>query len=314
MGEEERNCQLLFEYLRSILYDKNVKELNIRELDEPFQKLGMGMKFLDRAVKEMKDYSAALSKGDLSGYTPPRDNLLCENLKNIHANLNHLTWQAKQVAKGDYSQTVSYLGEFSEAFNTMTRQLQEREGYLKEAAASEKAHAEKAESDNQRLKDREEQLKAEASRDALTEIGNRGFFLEEAGKLLKSGETFSLCYCDLDHLKFVNDNFGHAEGDWYIRFFVGVMQKHIRKEDIFARIGGDEFCIVLKDCTEEAARERLTEAYLEFCSDATGNYPKSFSYGVVEITGDHQETDIKTIIKSADEAMYRQKKDHYEKK
>ncbi|MFR7901198.1 MAG: hypothetical protein ACLU6Y_16235 [Ruminococcus sp.] len=42
---------------------------------------------------------------------------MCENLKNMHSNLNHLTWQAKQVAKGDYSQTVSFLGEFSEAFN-----------------------------------------------------------------------------------------------------------------------------------------------------------------------------------------------------
>ncbi len=58
--------------------------------------------------------------------------------KNIHANLNHLTWQAKQVAKGDYSQTVSYLGEFSEAFNTMTQQLKERELKLKQEAEREK--------------------------------------------------------------------------------------------------------------------------------------------------------------------------------
>ena len=85
------------------------------------------MQYLETAVKEMKQCSAALSKGDLSSFKPARENFLCENLKNIHANLNHLTWQAKQVAKGDYSQTVSYLGEFSEAFNTMTEQLRERE-------------------------------------------------------------------------------------------------------------------------------------------------------------------------------------------
>ena len=71
----------------------------------------------------MKEYSAAISVGNLSVEAPPRENFLCKNLKNIHANLNHLSWQAKQVAKGDYSQSVSYLGEFSEAFNTLTKQL-----------------------------------------------------------------------------------------------------------------------------------------------------------------------------------------------
>ena len=148
---EEKNCKLLFEYLRDILYDPKVKTLDVNELDEPYQKLGLGLNYLERAVKEMKAYSAALSKGDLSGFTPSRENLLCANLKNIHANLNHLTWQAKQVAKGDYSQTVSYLGEFSEAFNTMTKQLREREMILERKAEAEKRHAEMAESYNQLL-------------------------------------------------------------------------------------------------------------------------------------------------------------------
>ena len=95
----------------------------------------MGLQCLDRAVQELKAYSAALSVGNLSDCSPSRDNPLCENLKNMQANLNHLTWQAKQVAKGDYSQTVSYLGEFSEAFNTMTAQLREREGPEKRGPA-----------------------------------------------------------------------------------------------------------------------------------------------------------------------------------
>ena len=69
----------------------------------------------------------------------------------MHSNLNHLTWQAKQVAKGDYSQTVSFLGEFSEAFNTMTRQLKEREESLKREAEREKTHANMMESYNQLL-------------------------------------------------------------------------------------------------------------------------------------------------------------------
>ena len=131
---EDKNCDLLFEYLRSILYDTKVSSLALSDLDEPYQKLGRGLQYLDKAIMEMKAYSAALSLGNLSEFTPSRHNPLCENLKNIHANLNHLTWQAKQVAKGDYSQTVSYLGEFSEAFNTMTSQLSEREESLRQEA------------------------------------------------------------------------------------------------------------------------------------------------------------------------------------
>ena len=136
---EDKNCELLFEYLRSILYDPSPEKLDISQLEPQFQKLGKGFRYLDKAVREMKEYSAALSKGILSGFYPGRDNFLCENLKNLHANLNHLTWQAKQVANGDYSQTVSYLGEFSDAFNTMTEQLREREMRLKEETEKEKA-------------------------------------------------------------------------------------------------------------------------------------------------------------------------------
>lgn len=57
------------------------------------------MQFLAKSVCEMMEYSEALSKGKLSVSVPPRDNFLCKNLKNIHANLNHLTWQAKQAPK-----------------------------------------------------------------------------------------------------------------------------------------------------------------------------------------------------------------------
>ena len=80
----------------------------------------------------MVSYSTQLSKGDLSQAIPENGSCLYNGLKNLHANLKHLTWQAKQVTKGDYSQHVSHLGEFSEAFNTMTQQLKEREAQLKQ--------------------------------------------------------------------------------------------------------------------------------------------------------------------------------------
>lgn len=96
---EKKNCDLLFEYLRSILYDPEIKPLDLDSLDEPYHKLGLGMQFLAKSICEMMEYSEVFPKEKLSVSVPPRDNFLCKNLKNIHANLNHLTWQAKQAAK-----------------------------------------------------------------------------------------------------------------------------------------------------------------------------------------------------------------------
>lgn len=292
---EDKNSELLFEYLRSILYDKKIQPLDVEQLDEPFRKLGRGLQYFAKTFTETKQYAAALSRGNLSVQPPPRENFLCENLKNIHANLNHLTWQAKQVAKGDYSQTVSYLGEFSEAFNTMTQQLKERELKLKQEA------------------EREERLRMEANRDGLTQIGNRHYFLEKAGDMLKEESSLTFCYCDLDHLKYINDQYGHTEGDWYITFFVETIQKHIRKEDVFARIGGDEFCVILYNCPYEMAERKIRKIQKEFSSGQTKEYPKSFSCGIVEVEGGNEEMQVRDIIKQADHEMYLQKKEHKKK-
>lgn len=411
---EDKNCELLFQYLKSILFDPTVKPLDINNLDVQYQKLGQGLQYLDNAVHEMKEYSAELSTGILSGFIPPRDNFLCSNLKNIHANLNHLTWQAKQVAKGDYSQTVSYLGEFSEAFNTMTRQLQEREDSLKREAEIQKKHASMMESYSQLLmelisrskedilvlseedqsvlysnqkyenssqdeaaqnyeilnlcieqtrlhtgqdnfsgdsyewiwetedsayrfykvtsgrmkwqgenaythiiheitaeKKREEQLEAEAHQDTLTRIGNRHFFQKKAVEALASNENLIFCYCDLDHLKYINDKYGHLEGDWYLTLFAETVKYHIRKEDIFARVGGDEFCIILRRCPKEMAELKMHQIFTAFQNDTSRSYEKSFSYGIVEIPKDHPEIQVDDIIQKADAMMYEQKRIHH---
>ena len=89
---EKDNCEMLFEYLKSILYDSPIRPLHVEELDAPYRKLGLGLQYLQKAVEEMQAYTKDLSQGNLSGEFPARDNFLCANLKNLHANLNHLTW------------------------------------------------------------------------------------------------------------------------------------------------------------------------------------------------------------------------------
>jgi len=149
--DTQKNCELLFEYMKGILYDSKTDSLDVNELSEPFRDLGQGLQYMQNAVQELVTYSAELSKGNLSVEFPEEYNFLCENLKNLHANLNHLTWQAQQVAKGDYSQHVAYLGEFSDAFNVMTKQLKEREEQLKEETEKAENRAELIEGYNELL-------------------------------------------------------------------------------------------------------------------------------------------------------------------
>ena len=285
MMDSEQSARLLFDYLRDILYSETPQAPDMASFSPAMQDLGQGLEYLQQAVGEMRAYSEALSRGNLSVTPPPRENFLCENLKNIHANLNHLTWQAKQVAKGDYSQSVTYMGQFSEAFNRMTSQLRERE----------------------------DMLQLEAHQDALTGIGNRYFLREKLEAALQGGEGFLFCYCDLDHLKYVNDSFGHGEGDAYIRSFVAVVQGNIRRGDVFARIGGDEFCLLLPRCDRETGEKKMKRMQALFREETAGDYPRGFSCGILEIPKGHAPMDADELLHEADGRMYAQKEVHRQK-
>ena len=120
-----------------------------------------------------------------------------------------------------------------------------------------------------------------------------------------------LCYCDLDHLKYVNDTYGHNEGDWYFRYFTDTVSRNIRQEEVFARIGGDEFCIVLRHCQIEKARRKMRRIQKLFASEKEHPCKKEFSLGLEEIKEDHDNNlVIEDIINHADRAMYRQKRAH----
>ena len=126
LGVEE-SCRRLSGYLESILDNAGEASLDVECLAPPCRELGEALRGFQALAEELVSYSTQLSKGDLSREFPESGSCLYSGLKNLHTNLKHLTWQAKQVTKGDYSQHVSHLGEFSEAFNTMTQQLLERE-------------------------------------------------------------------------------------------------------------------------------------------------------------------------------------------
>ena len=106
-------------------------------------------------------------------------------------------------------------------------------------------------------------IKELAEYDALTGIFNRGHFTHVANNAIRycqsADQELSMIMFDLDYFKKVNDSYGHACGDWALKKTVEVCQTIGRQNDIFARLGGEEFCLLLTSCDKQAALKR-TEA------------------------------------------------------
>lgn len=129
--EEEKAIQLVTETIRRFLSGDF-------ETDIPFSQTGnqdimelqeVVHKFFTR-FKEMSDCMSRLSRGDLD-FTVSRKNHLAAPVKQLQASLLHLTWQTAQIAKGDYNQTVDFMGGFSQSFNKMVESLKEARHQLK---------------------------------------------------------------------------------------------------------------------------------------------------------------------------------------
>jgi PAS domain S-box-containing protein len=104
------------------------------------------------------------------------------------------------------------------------------------------------------------QLSYQASHDALTGLINRREFENRLAQSLEAlrrdaGQTHALLYLDLDQFKVVNDTFGHVAGDELLRQVSEIVQQQIRSSDLFARLGGDEYGILLERCSERQAME-----------------------------------------------------------
>lgn len=99
------------------------------------------------------------------------------------------------------------------------------------------------------------ELRHAASHDALTGLLNRGAFEEGLRVSLARAETkpFTLALFDIDHFKQVNDRYGHVAGDEALRRCAAICRAHVRQGDVVARVGGEEFAVILMDMDETAA-------------------------------------------------------------
>lgn len=152
-----------------------------------------------------------------------------------------------------------------------------------------------------------------ARRDGLTGIFNRQHFVEETEQVLryvaKSSRGACLILIDLDHFKNVNDTYGHVAGDTALKRAVMICQEHLRSCDVFGRIGGEEFGILLPECTLIQGLERaesIRQAIQIVPEDGTEHISLTASLGVACTA--HYGYDLRSLLISADDALYRAKR------
>ncbi len=163
------------------------------------------------------------------------------------------------------------------------------------------------------LRRHQEELEHLARHDTLTGLPNRALFAERMEHALATARRdqgrLALMFIDIDHFKPINDNLGHAVGDALLKELAGRIRGALRESDTAARIGGDEFMVLLHHVNQAAdaviVAEKIRLAIHAFCVIGRHTVSVSASIGIAVFPEDG--TDMLMLSKHADEAMYHAK-------
>jgi diguanylate cyclase (GGDEF)-like protein len=163
----------------------------------------------------------------------------------------------------------------------------------------------------------EERLKYLATHDALTDLPNRTLLEDRLSHALlrarRLGGNIAVLFLDLDGFKPVNDAFGHKSGDFLLQALASRLLRNLRESDTVARVGGDEFAILLEGVEKSEDIAPVAEKVLQIVSKPFSLYYENGHKGKVEayITGSigismypQHGKDVQTLLKNADSAMY----------
>lgn len=154
-----------------------------------------------------------------------------------------------------------------------------------------------------------------ANNDALTNLYNKKYFVDVLPKEFsfarRTKEPLSLMMLDVDHFKKVNDTYGHLAGDLVLKTVGQLLSKHIRMENVTCRYGGEEFAVILRNCTSEIAftiAERLRQAVEASTVQFRDQSIKvTISTGIATFKEENYAT-IEDLIHRADEYLYEAKR------
>ena len=142
--------------------------------------------------------------------------------------------------------------------------------------------------------------------DELTGLYNRRFYHESLKQIdFESNYPISIIIADVNGLKFINDVFGHISGDKLIKAFAEILKKDCRKEDIVARVGGDEFYILLPKTSSIQLEEIIHRIKKSISTQPLDNGILSVSFGFA--TKYNADELLEKVCNNADDSMYRQK-------
>lgn len=159
-------------------------------------------------------------------------------------------------------------------------------------------------------------LRTLSERDSLTGLFNRGYMQEtlerEISRAIRNNQDLGIIMVDIDYFKNINDIFGHAMGDYVLCGVADILNNNIRKSDVACRYGGDEFILILPECSlietqdiAETIREAIKKNIFCFGERHIGNVNLSFGIAVAPKDGLSGEE----ILKVADDTLYTAKKD-----
>ncbi len=231
----------------------------------------------------------------------------------IRRPLGQMVLAARQLIKGDFTPPVPVkmkdeLGELARAFDDMRASMARNHIDLAAELEEQRLRA-------SRLQQEKQQAEFDAMHDVLTGLINRREFERQIAIALDQVQAQQwkhhiLLFIDLDYFKAVNDNCGHQAGDQLLREITQVMRGRIREQDVLARVGGDEFAILLKDCTFKVGIRiandicSVVQHYRFYCDN------RSFQIGAsVGVAGMVAESgSLEQVLAAADAACYEAKR------
>lgn len=156
------------------------------------------------------------------------------------------------------------------------------------------------------LKQQHDQLVAMATHDQLTGLYNRHYLNDILSKKVahskRHNEMLSVIMIDIDHFKNVNDTFGHLTGDLILKAVANVIHDSARKEDLAARFGGEEFILLLDNCTASDALIKAEDLRSKLEALHPEGIKVTASFGVAQL--DEQIMRYEDLLKNADAALY----------
>lgn len=155
----------------------------------------------------------------------------------------------------------------------------------------------------------EQDLQYRITHDVLTDVYNRDFFEQTMGKYDKDFDTaVAIILCDLDELKFLNDNYGHKKGDLLIKESAQLLNRYFSNKAVVSRVGGDEFAIILVN-TEQAQVESLCKKLSEEISKYNvSSEDLEIKMSIGYAYSKHSLGQMECLFTEADQQMYQNKR------